>query len=173
MYPSREFHRWVMSPPMDTTVIVVPLPGVRRINLPRFSQFTHFPSPPAAVSSLYYCSTSRNKGDWICNKKGFSAPLHNEKLKANFLREREIEQKRKEGRRGGKNRKEEKEKTKRSKKTRSITLPKLKRDDIDRHLYKCERIFVDFTLWTRHVKIKMTIPAERDVVFLLKLNYSR
>ena len=31
-------------------------------------------------------STSRNKGDWICNKKGFSALLHNEKLKANFLR---------------------------------------------------------------------------------------
>lgn len=59
----------VMSPPTDMTVIVVPvngtlsyvelplsrpqqLVGVRRINLPRFSQLTHFLS--SMVFSFYY-----------------------------------------------------------------------------------------------------------------------
>lgn len=39
-------------------------------------------------------------------------------------------------------------------------MPKLKRDDIDRYAYKCERVFVDFTLWIRRVEIETTMASK-------------
>jgi len=56
---------------------------------------------------------------------------------------------------------------------KSITMPKLKRDDIDRRAYECERVFVDFTLWIQRVKIETTMASKENVTHSYKkLNYS-